>query len=113
MGMGLCGLNPAPQSGETGRYFRNNIWWWHPLADYCMEVAPDIAEKCSFWHSNDGDGLNAEDSVELARRLKSAVDRGNARAYAKRCKEAGRLFDIENVKAWIAFLEVCGGFEIW
>ena len=38
MGMDVIGLKPTSKEGE---YFRNNVWWWGPLADYCMEVAPD------------------------------------------------------------------------
>jgi hypothetical protein len=44
--------------GETGAYFQNSVWSWHPLADYVEEVAPDIAGQCRYWHSNDGDGLS-------------------------------------------------------
>jgi hypothetical protein len=28
--------------GESGNYFRNNVWWWRPLANYCQAIAPHI-----------------------------------------------------------------------
>ena len=55
MGMDVYGRNPTTKQGE---YFRNNVWWWHPLADYCTSVAPDITAQCNSWHHNDGDGLD-------------------------------------------------------
>ena len=59
MGMDLSGRKPTTEQGE---YFCNNVWWWHPLAIYICEVAPEIADHCEYWQTNDGDGLNAEDS---------------------------------------------------
>jgi hypothetical protein len=63
MGMDVFGCKPT---NESGRYFRNSVWWWHPLADYCAEIAPHIASRCKGWHYNDGDGLDNDDSLELA-----------------------------------------------
>jgi hypothetical protein len=79
MGMDVSGRKPTT---EAGKYFRNNVWWWRPLADYCCEVAPDITAKCTYWQSNDGDGLNARDSVKLADVLQREIDNGNTAAYA-------------------------------
>jgi hypothetical protein len=55
MGMDVIGRKPRTQEGE---WFRINAWWWHPLADYCQQVATDVAAGCKYWHSNDGDGLD-------------------------------------------------------
>ena len=76
MGMDVYGKQPT---ADEGKYFRNNAWWWRPLADYCVEVAPAITAACTHWQSNDADGLH---------------------------------FSVENVQEFIAFLRVCGGFEI-
>lgn len=79
MGMDVSGKNP---STEAGKYFRNNAWWWRPLADYCCEVAPEITAKCEYWQSNDGDGLNASDSRKLADVLDQEIKSGRTAAYA-------------------------------
>ncbi len=63
MGMDVYGKKPK---NEAGKYFRNNVWWWHPLADYIIEQHPDLAAGCEYWHSNDGGGLNARKAVKLA-----------------------------------------------
>jgi hypothetical protein len=72
MGMDVLG---APTS-EAGRYFGVSVWWWQPLAAYCKEVAPEICAPCTYWHSNDGDGLDAAGAIALAEALKKEVDAG-------------------------------------
>lgn len=79
MGMDVYGKNPKNESGE---YFRNSIWSWHPLADYILKVAPaDITNQCESWHSNDGDGLDEDASEMLAKFLRNEIRNGNAAKY--------------------------------
>jgi len=80
MGMDVIGQNPTNKEGE---YFRNNVWWWHPLADYCVEIAPEITARCEYWHYNDGDGLNGRDAAALADTLQAEIDSGRCETYAK------------------------------
>jgi hypothetical protein len=80
MAMDVRGKNPADPKGVC---FRNNIWWWHPLAQYCCEIAPDVTAHCQHWHSNDYDGLNATDSCTLAEALQRELDCGRTAAYAE------------------------------
>ena len=80
MGMDVFGKNPQSKAGE---YFRNNVWWWYPLADYVHEVAPEIAAQCELWYMNDGDGLNEEDALALADALQAELDSRRCEAYAK------------------------------
>ena len=56
MGMDVIGKKPK---AEVGQYFRNNVWWWHPLWEYVCEVPPALANRVRYGHSNDGDGLRA------------------------------------------------------
>lgn len=80
MGMDVYGLNPKNEKGE---YFRNNVWWWRPLADYICETHPHIAEKCEHWHSNDGDGLDEDNSIALALALLDDIKEGKVEAYER------------------------------
>lgn len=84
MGMDVIGVNPK---SEKGSYFRNNVWWWRPLADFCLNRHPDIAEKCEYWHTNDGDGLDEEDSVLLAEALREDIRSGLAGEYERNYNE--------------------------
>lgn len=158
MGMDVYGKNPRT---ETGRYFRNSVWWWRPLAQYACEVAPNVTTGCTYWHTNDGDGLNKRDSNLLADLLQAELDSGRCEAYAQtreaelaalpdetcylcegtgtrqrpphtgagkpasgivcnRCAGKGVVrpdatvypFEVDNVRAFVAFLRDCGGFQI-
>lgn len=84
MGMDVYGRKPKNQTGE---YFRNNIWFWHPLWDYCLEMYPVATAKCTDGHSNSGDGLNASDSKKLAQLIKKDLENGKAQKYSDRYEE--------------------------
>ena len=118
MGMDVIGVAPKTEAGE---YFRNNIWWWHPLAAYVCDIAPDVTSHCEGWHWNDGEGLDETHSLELARKIRKDIDSGRASVYeqahrnrAERLpKEQQYPFSLENVREFAEFLENCGGFAIW
>lgn len=78
MGMDVYGKNATTQAGS---YFRRNVWGWRPLWDYCLSMHEDLAGKVEYGHSNDGDGLDADDSVALAERLRNDVISGDAQRY--------------------------------
>ena len=67
--------------GKTGNYFRRNVWGWHPLAGYIRDNFPEIAADCQYWHSNDGDGLDADGALALADAIDAAVADGGAARY--------------------------------
>src|ERR1700744_8202 len=103
MGMDVYGRKPTT---EDGKYFRNNVWWWRPLADYIVDVAPRaLTGKCKYWQSNDGAGLNAKESLRLAVILREEIASG-------RCKEFAdlRARDIAAMPRLIC--EWCEGFGI-
>lgn len=106
MGMDVHGKNPRSKQVE---YFRNNVWWWHPLADFCVKVAPEVCSACECWHSNDGDGLDNDGAIALSLSLQAAVNTNAALLHQRECRES---FSVENVIEFIAFLRDCGGFKI-
>lgn len=77
MGMDVYGKNAT---SETGEYFRNNVWYWRPLWNYCEEVAPHLCADVS-GQFNDGDGLDAEGADQLAHILFSMLADGHTQAY--------------------------------
>jgi hypothetical protein len=78
MGFDVIGNDPT---SEDGRYFRNNVWWWRRLVDFCFIIAPKICASCEYWQSNDGDGLDADDAILLGIALEEAVNDGTAQHY--------------------------------
>ena len=78
MGMDVYGLKPKTKVGE---YFRNSVWCWHPLWDYCCELSPELTHSVQDGHSNSGDGLNAIDSRKLGFAIKESINCGAAEIY--------------------------------
>jgi hypothetical protein len=72
MGMDVIGMRPL---NETGEHFRNNIWWWGPLWEYCNIVAPQLCGSCHGW-TNDGDGLPEGRALALSDLLEQSITDG-------------------------------------
>jgi hypothetical protein len=77
MGVDVIGKNAV---NETGEYFRNNFWCWRPLWDYCVSLSPKTCADVE-GHSNDGDGLDAQDSQDLAAVLFNEIASGRTAEY--------------------------------
>lgn len=76
MGMDVYGKNATTERGE---YFRNNVWWWRPLWDYCETVYPRCGEISG--HTNDGDGFDEDEAKKLASILLAEIANGNTKRY--------------------------------
>jgi len=67
MGMDVYGISPKSEQGE---YFRNNVWWWHPLWEYCQKAHPElVGDDPTGGHYNDGYGLDEDGAINLGRSL--------------------------------------------
>jgi len=77
MGMDVYGNKPT---AEAGGYFRNNVWWWHPLWNYVIEVAPHLVEGV-VGHCNNGDGLGKRAAARLAAILTEELSAGRTAEY--------------------------------
>lgn len=78
MGMDVYGKKPTSEKGE---YFRNNVWWWHPLWDYCCYLDSSLIKRVPYAHENSGDGLASVASRKLAVKLQQSIDSGEAQKY--------------------------------
>lgn len=78
MGMDVYGIKPKTKKGE---YFRNNVWYWHPLWDYCCTIDKTLIERVPEGHSNSGDGLDATGARQLAFKLQEEIESGRAEQY--------------------------------
>jgi hypothetical protein len=85
MGMDVYGKNPT---SKVGKYFRRNVWGWHPLWGYVEDVHPEIASLVKYGHSNDGDGLDEEDSRRLAELLTTDLEIGLVDKYVEERNKA-------------------------
>ena len=115
MGMDVCGQ--APRSA-AGKYFRRNIRHWPPLAGWITTVWPGLTSACQYWFSNDGDGLNDEQSVALADAIDEHLasgqfDRLMTRLMADLPEGSHPPLEAEDLREFSAFLRDCGGFKIY
>ena len=76
MGMDVYGRN------NPDAYFRNNVWWWRPLWEYCVDVAPELCANVA-GHYNDGDGLDENDALALASILRAEIENGNTEKFRR------------------------------
>lgn len=76
MGMDLYGKNAR---NERGEYFRNNVWWWRPLWDYCESVYPPCREIDG--HTNSGAGFDEAGALALRDVLVQEIASGRTLQY--------------------------------
>jgi len=96
MGMDVYGRKAR---SEVGEYFRANVWSWPELWDYCREVAPELTAKVPLAYSNDGDGLDDDDSRALAAKLLTELAAGRTAKYAG--DRAKRLAEMPSIPCTI------------
>ena len=108
------------ENSNPGVYFRNNVWWWRPLWNYCYFIADDLISE-ELWdngHSNSGAELNDKDAKLLGNRLLQKIREGDVERFKKLHEEQEENekykypFDADNVKAFAEFCIESGGFEI-
>lgn len=85
MGYDISGA--APTSAE-GKYFRRSVWLWPPLVNLICDLCPEEARGCEGWLYNGGNGLEAVDARDLARRLEELRTQGVIEAY---CRDRAKI----------------------
>ena len=81
------------QNDNVGIYFRNNVWWWRPLADLVIKLCKLLDEKQKeHLHDNGGYEYNAATANYIADTLeafvKSPVAKRTEIAHKKQMKKA-------------------------
>lgn len=121
MGMDISGINPKNKVGE---YIRFSIFSWSPMINLVELIAPEEFSKIKYPYTNDGSGLNEEDSIKLGRKLID-LDLKILVEYVESLEEmpqsirkgkiinTSKFFDPERVKDFGEFLINCGGFRIY
>ena len=71
------------QEANCGVYFRNNVWWWRPLWNYCWTICEDLLTE-EEWQAgtvNDGHEYDENVCLEMARLLQAEIDDGSCQKY--------------------------------
>jgi hypothetical protein len=94
MGMDVYGLAPRAANGE---YFRNNVWWWHPLWDYVIQTTGRLltARQQELGHTNSGVRISEKKALAIATTLDQQLERGEVVKYATAYEEAMRAIPDE------------------
>jgi len=122
------------QEEVVGDYFRNNVWWWRPLANYVIQFTGCIDESDQVaWSENGGHEVDDQTAKQIHNQLKkfcksvekrlgkpnlAPADFPKAdhdeweRIYHKRKWNASYPFSVENVKEFAEFCRFSGGFKI-
>lgn len=71
-------------NNQAGTYFRNNVWWWRPLASYIINETKCIEEKDQEeWHSNGGHQVSEQLANTIADQLEHLISKGHTQSYAE------------------------------
>jgi len=71
-------------TSQSGTYFRNNVWWWRPLADYVLEytkVIPEDRKEC--WGYNDCCIINQKEAEMISQQLDHLIKTGHTKKFEK------------------------------
>lgn len=105
MGFDVYGLRAKSEKGE---YFRNNIWWWRPLATYVLTRVTIPEHDEQQWQMNGGYEVSGSSALLIAEKLDELIAKGETATYAKEyanwqadlplvlcyiCKGAGKRLD--------------------
>jgi hypothetical protein len=118
MGFDIVGLAPK---NDTGRYFRNNVWWWRPLQALITILCADelTEEETRELGFNDGYKYSAEKAALIAERLAEVaandemLDHYRGHILELLSDSYKDCWDRDNVVEFIEFLKNSGGFEVW
>ncbi|HOW87328.1 MAG TPA: hypothetical protein PKV84_01555 [Candidatus Omnitrophota bacterium] len=82
MGFDVVGNDPKTEKGE---YFRNNVWWWHPLWGYVAKQCQDILthKEIEAGGFNNGVLISERKAREIGLRLRFLLDQKEVKRFAE------------------------------
>ena len=84
---------------NEGFHFYNNVWHWHPLAEYMQKFTGEIKENDrDAWHSNDFHEVNEEVVLRIASSLEALIKHGHTEKEAIKWKKMVEKAKDENQK---------------
>ena len=76
------------ENTNPGIYFRNNCWWWRPLANFIIDNCDWLTqEQQARLHDNSGFEFSQHEATTIADTLQKKVDDGTAKAREERSKK--------------------------
>jgi hypothetical protein len=84
------------EAENVGFYFRNNVWWWRPLADYVIRFTKVTDGKG--WGENSGFGADEQEATQIAKQLFHLIESGHTKEYADRYEKERKEMELHNKK---------------
>ena len=89
----------AEYTSQSGTYFRNNVWWWRPLAHYVLTHTKVIDEdKKKSWSYNDHCIVEDEEAIQIAKQLRYLIDKGHTKRFSAEWEARRKTLELHNDK---------------
>jgi len=86
-------------TSQSGTYFRNNVWWWRPLADYVLRHTKVIPEnEHEHWGYNDCYEVSQQYAEMFSQQLDHLIKSGHCKAYADQFEKNRKIIETHNDK---------------
>jgi hypothetical protein len=70
------------QEEVVGDYFRNNVWWWRPLASYVIQYTGCVSEDdTQMWSENSGHEVDDETAKQIHNQLQVLIESGHTQKF--------------------------------
>ena len=84
---------------KKGEYYRNNVWWWRPLAQYIIEHTNCVSEKdAERWAYNDGHEVTEQEAKAIAKQLKHLIKKGHTQKHYEEYEKERKKAETYNEK---------------
>ena len=83
---------------NPGVYFRNNVWWWRPLAELIHDKCGDLLseQQRKSLQYNDGTAYTKEQAIKIANRLSDLIKNGYVDDLEKSIKDNAKIASKHN-----------------
>lgn len=88
------------EDANPGYYFRNNVWWWRPLAELIHDKCGDFLteEQKKGLHNNSGTEFDDDTALAIASRLSSLIKDGYVSELEESIKANAKIASKHNKK---------------
>ena len=88
------------QEHNPGYYFRNNVWWWRPLAELIHDKCGDLLseKQKEGLHNNSGTEFDDDTALAIARRLSDLIKNGYVAELEESIKANAKIASEHNKK---------------
>ena len=85
---------------NPGVYFRNNVWWWRPLAELIHDKCGDLLseQQRKSLQYNDGTAYTKQQAIKIANRLSDLIKNGYVDDLQKSIEKNSKIARKQNEK---------------